>query len=244
VPPPGTDPKFSETFDRADMAARLLRHPILRPLDRPALEAMLAYAQVRTLRARAKLFAAGDNGHALYLVLSGWIKLSRPGETGRDIVLDLAGPGSLFGELAVLCALPRAADAVALSAARLLAIDGRALIGALRAHPDALLGVVRLLGERLARTTAQMADAQVPAEPRLARALLRLAALDPKPTRTGLVIDLGLSQSDLGELTGMARESINKLLSAWRDQGFITLAGRTVTLVDLPALRAIAEMEL
>jgi CRP-like cAMP-binding protein len=83
----------------------------------------------------------------------------------------------------------------------------------------------------------------MPAEPRLARSLLRLAALDPRPSRVGLVIDFGLSQSDLGELAGMARESINKLLSAWRDQGFVTLDGRTVTLVDLPALRSVADME-
>jgi CRP/FNR family transcriptional regulator len=243
VPSAAAEPKSVDRFDRAEMAARLLRHPILRPLDRTALEGVLAYAQMRTLRARAKLFAAGDAGSALYLVLSGWIKLARPGESGRDIVLDLAGPGSLFGELAVLCNLPRAADAVALSATSLLAIDGRALIAALKAHPDALLGVVRLLGERLARTTAQMADSLVPAEPRLARALLRLAALDPRPSQAGLRIDLGLSQSDLGDMTGMARESINKLLSGWRDQGFVALEGRTLTLIDLPALRGVADME-
>jgi CRP-like cAMP-binding protein len=177
-------------------------------------------------------------------MLSGWMKLSRTGPSGRDIVLELAGPGSLFGELAVLCNLPRAADAIALSTCRVLAIDGRAVIAALRAHPDALLAVVHLLGERLARTTAQMEDTVfLPAEPRLARALLRLAAMDPKPGRVGLVIDLGLSQSDLGELTGLARESINKLLGAWRDQGTIVLDGRTVTLVDLPALRAVADRE-
>jgi CRP-like cAMP-binding protein len=239
--PPAADPKPPETIDRAEVASRLLRHPILRPLDRTTIEGILAYAQLRTIRARAKIFAAGDAGSALYLVLSGWIKLSRPGEGGRDIVLDLAGPGSLFGELAVLCNLPRAADATALSATRLLSIDGRALIAALKTHPDALLGIVRLLGERLARTTAQMADSLAPAETRLARTLLRLAALEPKPGKAGLRIDLGLSQSDLGELTGLARESINKLLSAWRDQGFIALEGRTVTLADLPALQGLAE---
>lgn len=241
--PPARDARTMESFDRAEMAARLMRHPILRTLDRPALEGMLSYSQLRNVRARAKLFSAGDSGNALYLVISGWIKLSQPGENGRDIVLDVAGPGSLFGELAVLCNFTRAADAVALSASRLLSIDGRALIAALKAHPDALLGVVRLLGERLARTTAQMADSLVPAEPRLARTLLRLAALEPKPSNAGLLIDMGLSQSDLGELTGLARESINKLLSAWRDQGFVALEGRTVILIDLPALRCLAEME-
>ncbi len=238
-----TEAKTLDAADRAEIAARLARHPILRPLDRPALEGVLAYAQPRALRARAKLFATGDAGSALYLVLSGWIKLSRPGENGRDIVLELAGPGSLFGEIAVLCGQPRAADAVALSTCRVIAIDGRALTTALRAHPDSLFAVVRLLAERLARTTAQMADSVLPAEPRLARALLRLAALDPRPSRVGLAIDLGLSQGDLGEITGLARESINKLLSAWRDQGFVTLEGRTVTLVDLPSVRAIADME-
>ena len=230
-----------EAIDRTEVLARLARHPILRSLERPALEGLLTYAQPRALRARARLFAAGDPGSALYLVLSGWIKLARPGPAGRDIVLELAGPGSLFGELAVLCALPRAADAVALSAARLLAIDGRALIAALRAHPDALLAVVRLLGERLARTTAQLEDGHMPAEQRLARALLRLAALDPRPSRAGLVIDLGLSQTDLGEMTGLARESINKLLAQWRDAGWIRLEGRGVCLLDLPALRGVAE---
>ncbi|HTZ71607.1 MAG TPA: Crp/Fnr family transcriptional regulator [Acetobacteraceae bacterium] len=230
-------------IDRGEALGWLARHPILRPLDRASLEGLLGFAQLRILRARGRLFAAGDAGSALYLILSGWMKLTRQGPAGRDIVLEIVGPGSLFGELAVLCGSPRAADAVALSACRVLAIDGRALISALRAHPDALLAVVRLLGERLARTTSQMEDGLMSAEPRLARALLRLAALDPKPGRTGLTIDLGLSQSDLGELTGLARESINKLLGGWRDAGWIELAGRTLTLIDAAALRAVADME-
>ena len=232
-----------DKIDRAEAVAQLARNPILRPLERTALESLLDHAHTRGLRARTRLFAAGDAGSALYLVLNGWLKLTRPGGSGRDIVLELAGPGSVFGELAVLCDRPRAADAVAISACRVLAIDGRALLAALRAHPDALLAVVRLLGERLARTTAQMEDGLIPAEPRLARTLLRLAALDPRVTSQGALIDLGLSQSDLGELTGLARESINKLLRGWRDAGWIGVEGRTVTLCDLPALRAVAEDE-
>ena len=61
-------------------------------------------------------------------------------------------------------------------------------------------------------------------------------------SKAGLVIDLGLSQTDLGELTGLARESINKLLAAWRDQGWISLADRIIVLADLPALRAVADL--
>jgi CRP/FNR family cyclic AMP-dependent transcriptional regulator len=232
-----------DRIDRADIIAQLSRDPILRSLDGAALETIMEHSHTRPLRARARLFAAGDAGSALYLVLNGWLKLTRGSPSGRDIVLELAGPGSVFGELAVLCDRPRAADAVALSACRVLAIDGRTLVKVLRAHPDALLALVRLLGERLARTTAQMEDGLIPAEPRLARAVLRLAMLEPRITRTGAVIDLGLSQSDLGELTGLARESINKLLRGWRDAGWINVDGRIIILTDLPALRAVAEDE-
>ncbi len=217
-------------IDRAEVLSHLRRHPVLQHLGEDALAGLLAYAQPRALRTRTRLFGAGDTGTALYLVLSGCIKLSRPGPAGRDVVLELAGPGSLFGELAVLCALPRAADATALGTSRVLTIDGRALIAALRANPDALLAVVRLLGERLARTTAQMEDGQMPAEPRLARALLRLAGPDQ-------TIDLGLSQSELGEVTGLARESINKLLGAWRELGWVRQEGRRVILADVEAVR-------
>ena len=237
-------PATLNPIDRAEVLGWMGRHPALRALDRASLEALLGFSQIRVVRPRARLFTAGDPGSALFVVLSGWMKLARTGPSGRDIVLELAGPGSLFGELAVLCALPRAADAVSLSTCRVLAIEGRAVIAALRANPDALLAVVHMLGERLARTTSQMEDnVFLPADSRLARALLRLAALDPKPSRGGLAIDLGLSQSDLGELTGLARESINKLLGAWRDQGMITLTGRIVVLADLPSLRTIADRD-
>jgi CRP-like cAMP-binding protein len=229
-------------LDRTQLLERLSRHKVAGRLARADLETMLSYAQPRALRSRAKLFAAGDSGGALYVVLAGWIKLSRDLPNGRSIVLEVAGPGSMFGELAVLCGLPRAADAVALTATQLLAIDGRALVSALRSNPDAILAIVRMLGERLARTTVQMEDLVfLPAEPRLARALIRLAALTPQKSAAQLQIDLGLSQRELGELTGLARESINKLLAGWRDAGFVSVDGRTLTLADMAALQDIAD---
>jgi CRP-like cAMP-binding protein len=229
-------------MDRAALLDRLSRHRVLRFATRADLEHLLSFAQTRVLSPRARLFASGDAGTSLYVMLSGWIKISREGPSGRDVVLEVAGAGTLFGELAVVCNLPRAADATALTPAKLLAIDGRALMTVLRQNPDATLELVRVLGERLARTTTQMEDTLfLPAEARLARALSRLAALNDQGSSETLTIDLGLSQRELGELTGLSRESINKQLSAWRDSGWIELNGRTLTLIDGAALSEIAE---
>ncbi len=159
-------------IDRQEALAHLARHGFLAPLGATVLSGLLAQASLKMLRGRAVLFRAGDPGTAVYLVLNGWIKLSRPGN-GRDLGLDIAGQGDVFGELAVLCGSARAADAVALAPSRLLVLDGRFLLAAWRANPDALLAVVRLLAARLGRATEQMGDARLPAEARLARAVLR-----------------------------------------------------------------------
>jgi len=232
----------SALLDRNAVVARLSRHRVLRHVARQDLEQLISYAQPKALAARARLFAAGDAGSAMYVLLSGWMKLSREGPAGRDLVLEVAGPGTMFGELAVVSNLPRATDATALTAVQLLAIDGRALLAALRQNPDASLELLRVLGERLTRTTSQMEDTLfLPAEARLARALMRLAGLDPSPQATDLRIDLGLSQRELGELTGLSRESINKQLSLWRDAGLVALDGRSVTLLDGAALADIGD---
>jgi CRP-like cAMP-binding protein len=233
--------RVAKPIDRALLLEHLARHRILSHLGQAELERLCERARPLRLAARAKLFAAGDAGNAIYIVLSGWIKLSRPGPNGRDLVLELAGAGNMFGELAVLGHQPRGADATALVAADLLAIDGATLTQTLRASPDALLEVARMLGERLARANAQLEDTLfLPAEARLARALLGLAALKARPAVDGLQIDLGLSQRELGELTGLSREGTNRQLALWRDAGLVALSGRVVTLSNSSALAEIA----
>lgn len=216
-------------------------HRVLRHLPMPELERLVAFSQLRQLRRRAHLFVAGDAGAAVYAVLGGYVKLSRASPSGREIVLELAGPGSMFGELTAINGWRRSADAVALSACRVLAIDGRHFMDALRRNPDAMLAIIRMLSERLIATTEQMENALfLPAPARLARALTRLAALHSQPARDGLQIDIALSQRELGDMTGLTRESINKQLAAWRDAQIIRLEGQHLTLTDATALQELA----
>jgi CRP-like cAMP-binding protein len=79
----------------------------------------------------------------------------------------------------------------------------------------------------------------LPAPARLAKALLQLAALHSRAVGDGLQISLALSQRELGGMTGLIRESINKHLGLWRDAGWLSLTGRTITLHDVAALRGL-----
>jgi CRP/FNR family cyclic AMP-dependent transcriptional regulator len=212
---------------------------ILGCLSEQDLLPLLRQGHLRYLRSREVLFSLGEPGSSIVLVLEGYIKLSSVTPSGHEVVLEIAGPGRVFGELAVLHDWARSADAVALSQCRILSLDGRQLMQALMRSPEALLATTRMISLRLRSATEQIIDSiTLPAPARLAKALLRLAALHSHDADGGgLHIDFELSQRELGGMTDLTRESINKHLSTWRDAGWVKLAGKTITITDVAALQ-------
>jgi CRP-like cAMP-binding protein len=189
---------------------------------------------------RAQIFQQGDESRSVLALADGYVKLSAVTLNGREVVLDLAGPGSVFGELAVLNGWPRAATATALAKCTLLSIDGAAFSHVVSRTPEAMLEVIRLLSRRLRKTTEQMTDViDMPAPARIAKALLQLAALHSKPVPGGLQIELALSQRELGGMTGSIREIINRHLRSWRDSGWLRLSDRNIVLTNVQALRTL-----
>lgn len=211
---------------------------VLRFLPEAGLRELVGRSRVLRVAAREMVFEQGDEGRTVLVVLHGYLKLSSTTQGGREAILDIAGPGSVFGEIAVLNGWRRAAGAVALSPARLLSIDGAAFTQALLRTPEALLAMVRLVSDRLKTATEQMTDAvDLPAPARVAKALIYLAALQSRPQEDGLRIEFQLSQRELGGLTGLTRESINKHLATLRDAGWIRMTGQDIVLTNLSALR-------
>jgi CRP/FNR family cyclic AMP-dependent transcriptional regulator len=178
-------------------------------------------------------------------VLDGYVKLSSTTAAGREVVLEIIRPGMSFGELAAINNWPRDSDAVALSRCRVLAIDGRQFTQVMERSPAGLLTMVHSISERLRAATQRVLDTiALPAPARVAKTLLHLAELQsPTPQgltpRNGVRLALQLSQADLGGMTGLTRESINKQLASLREAGSIALSGGSVTLLDIAALESL-----
>ena len=226
--------------DTPELVSRLRQHAVLGHLGADGLATLVQQAAVVRFAERAQIFAQGDDSRSVMAVAQGYVKLSAVTLNGREVVLDLAGPGSVFGELAVLNGWPRAAAATALADCVLLSIDGGAFSRALGREPVAMMELIRLLSRRLRKTTEQMTDViDMPAAVRIAKALLQLAALHSRPVGGGLQIELALSQRELGGMTGSIREIINRHLGNWRDAGWLRLSDRSIILTDVQALRAL-----
>ncbi len=226
--------------DTPTIVSRLRQHAVLQHLAGDGLASLVQQATILRFHERAQIFAQGDDSRSVMAVAEGFVKVSAVTLNGREVVLDLAGPGSVFGELAALNDWPRAAAATALADCVLLSIDGSAFSRALSRAPAAMLELIRLLSRRLRKTTEQMTDViDMPAPVRIAKALLQLAALHSRPVAGGLQIELALSQRELGGMTGSIREIINRNLGNWRDAGWLRLSDRSIILTDVQALRAL-----
>jgi len=181
-------------------------------------------------RTRQEIFHKGDSGSDLYVVLSGRLKALTTSREGDDVVFEILAPGSVFGEVAMLAELPRTATVVAMEACELLCLGRAEILGFLRRHPESAMELLRIVSRRLVHASEFIENTLFLNLPNhLARKLLDLCGSYGESGPDGTRINLKLSQTELGDLVGTSRESINKQLRIWRDQGVISIdAGHVV----------------
>jgi CRP/FNR family cyclic AMP-dependent transcriptional regulator len=183
------------------------------------------------------IFHMGDPAGLLYIITSGKIKISYASSDGQEAVLAILGAGDFFGELALLDDSPRSASAESLESTQTLTLHRDEFLGFIDRNPAFARQVLNVLARRIRHLNNQISDIfflDLPA--RLARTLLHLADQHGKQTAEGTVIDISLTQTDLAEMTGATRVSINKALGRFRRENWVKVEGRTVTVLDADAL--------
>jgi CRP-like cAMP-binding protein len=221
----------------ADKSSVLRKHPAFRDLEPTALDQLCRYAKYTKFKRGAEVFSKGDPGTSLFAVVSGTVRMSTASAEGRVALLNLIGPGEVFGEMAVLDGGTRSTDAIANSNCELLIIDRRDFLPFLRSQPDLAIKFIELLCARLRWTSEhveQMILNNLPA--RLAHTIVRLVARNQPDPSYGIE----MTQQRVSEMAGMSRESVNKLLSVWAADKWVRLEHGTLTVLNIEAIRAIA----
>lgn len=199
-------------------------------------------------RERDTVFRQNDEADAVYAIVGGEgrIRLSVPGEQTKRLMVEVLQEGDVFGEVGVLEAAPRTADAYADGPVRLIRIPAAVFLSVLGETP--LLGgnLARMLAGRLRRTFTLFQDASFETiEVRLARQVLYLADRGARRTARGLRLPGQLRQGDLADLLGTTTRSIITVLNAWRGREWVIYDGEKAlfVLVDEAALRRLVSGE-
>jgi CRP/FNR family transcriptional regulator, cyclic AMP receptor protein len=174
----------------------------------------------------------------VYVVLDGFIKLSRLSEDGREVILAIRGPGDLLGELSAIDGSPRSATAVALDSASALVIPASDFVSLLEEESRVAMVVLRTLSHRLREADISRVDLSV--QDTVARVAGRIGELAERfgnETGGGVQIDLPMSQEELAGWTGCSRDSVVKALQTMRSLGWIETARRRITVLEPDKLR-------
>jgi CRP/FNR family transcriptional regulator, cyclic AMP receptor protein len=212
--------------------------PFLGQLGSSDAEALMQLVKRRLVRRAQLILRAGAAGDDVVVVLEGHVKLVAYGADRREVVLAIRGPGELIGEMAALAGQRRTATVIAVDDVQVGYLTADELRGFLVAHPDVALVLIRMLVRRLSEADRDRVDlATQDSVGMVAKRLVELATEHGKRVDEGTLIEFSLTQDELASWTGATRETVSRALRLMRRVGWIATDHRSITVLDLPALR-------
>jgi CRP-like cAMP-binding protein len=179
------------------------------------------------------VFAQGEPGDRLYIIVSGTVKIGNRTPDGQENLLAIMGPSDMFGEMSLFDPGPRTSSATTVTAVRAVSLDRLALRAWIANRPEIAEQLLRVLARRLRRTNNNLADlifTDVPG--RVAKQLLQLAQRFGTQEDGALRVTHDLTQEEIAQLVGASRESVNKVLAEFAERGWIRVDARTVWICD------------
>ncbi|RME82631.1 MAG: Crp/Fnr family transcriptional regulator [Zetaproteobacteria bacterium] len=219
----------------------LSRSLLFAPLAEAERAKICARMHEKAYPAGAMIFAEGDAGDALYLVLEGEVKIGATTPDGHEIVYAVLGPGAFFGELALIDGHPRSAYAAAITKTRLAVLARErfeALLDDSPAMARALLAELAARLRRADRTIVRISG--LDAHRRVCAWLLDQAEHALAESRDGRMLLALPAQQLIADQISTSRETVARALSKLRRLGVLAPAGgRGRYWADIAALREI-----
>jgi CRP/FNR family transcriptional regulator len=227
-----------------ELAAFLSQSSAFAGLPAREIDALARVAQEERHPARAYVFTEGDPARWFYLVKVGHVKILRQAKTGKDVVLELLGPGEVFGGVAVIEKRPYPASAQATEATTVVKIPADPMIALADRHPAFVKEMALMIGRRLRAAHDSVKSLAVdPVEARLAAAVLRLAEREGTQGKGGVTLPFHLTRQSLADMSGTTVETAIRVIRRWQKAGLVGDTGEQLVIGDPAGLRARAEGE-
>lgn len=216
--------------------------PLFEKLSEEHLYDISAICNVYTYAKGETIFWEGDEGDALYLVISGVVQIYQDNQS-RDIILSIFREGDFFGEMALLQnEKVRSASAKAVEKSTLCVLKKNYFNELVKSKSDILLHILEITLDRLRDANKLIADLTIhDARKRMARILLRLTEQHGAISTKGTLIDIKLTHQHLADMTGTARETVTKILLELQQDEVIRINKKQILISDLEKLKTIAD---
>lgn len=210
--------------------------PLLAALRKDDRELLAPLCRLRGYEKGEVIFHEGDPADRMYFVHIGRVKIVKSAG-GRDVILEILGPGEPVGAVAVFERRPFPAGAITLEPSSILSIPEREFFTLLESRPEMMRLVLAGLTYRLMMVNKRLADMTGSAEYRAARLFLTLSDRVGITGEGGVRVPLPLSRQEIADLIGTTLETAIRLMSRWQKDDVIRTEKDGFFIPDLRQLR-------
>ncbi|MGD8813476.1 MAG: Crp/Fnr family transcriptional regulator [Anaerolineales bacterium] len=175
-----------------------------------------------------------ETGEVLFLLKHGRVQLYRLSASGKKIVVATLEPGAIFGEMSLVGQGMHNTFAEALDACTLCVMSRADVERLILNKPKVAMRIMQAMANRLMDAESQLEDIAFKSiTSRLANLLIRLTdqSVDPDTLK-------GYSHQDLAEMLGTYRETATQTLNDFKNNGWIEISRKQITILDREALRS------
>lgn len=222
----------------------LQQDPMFQALPYEELSWLARVSRTQELGEGELLLLEGDECRGLYIVDSGTVRLSKgstscAGSAGREQTIRLMGHGESFNEVPVFDGGPNPVTAEAVEASRVIMVPKQEVRDLVQRSPEFAQVIITIMSQRLRHMLAMIEDVSMrDVTGRVAKILLQVT----HPTEgvgAGLTVGRKLTQREIAEMAGTAREVVARALKKLERAGAITVRRGDVQIVDVDLLESL-----
>lgn len=228
------DARYGHRDSQADL--QLIRSAqLFQGLPETAVIAATSQVVTRSHPANQVILLENDWGSSVYFILDGWVKIRTYNLDGKEVTLNILGKGELFGEMAPLEEVPRSTDVITLVPTVIGSMPSHDFVHLLNSQPLAGIRLAQLMARRLRQVNRRLRLRESDSTSRVADILLFLADGQGRPGDSGIEIP-NLPHRELSSLSGLARETVTRVLSKLEKKGLIVRDKDLMCIPDINAL--------
>lgn len=230
--------QIQESVPKGELIAK---NAILSNLDLKDQEELALQSRWASYQRGDQIWQSGSQVQWMGLISSGFVKMVRFADSGKDSVLEIMGPNQTFGCLGLIEGSGCPLSAHCITDVELLQIPRIPFLQKYESSLSLQKEMVRISTRRLfakldimARLTSGRVDS------RIANVLLTLCESYGRITPDGILIDVPLTRQDLSDFTGVTLESVIRTMSAWQKQKLIVSCRSVITILNSDRIETIA----
>ncbi|NEP08936.1 MAG: Crp/Fnr family transcriptional regulator [Symploca sp. SIO2C1] len=232
------DDRYSSHEMNSSANELICASPLFDGLSSKHVEQATANVVTRSHPANRVILLENDWGGSVYFILEGWAKIRTYNLDGKEVTLNILGRGEIFGEMAALDEVPRSTDVITLTPTTIGSIPSQDFLQLIHSDPLAGFRLSQLMAKRLRQVNRRLRLRESDSTSRVADTLLFLAEGQGQLKQQGTEIP-NLPHRELSSLSGLARETVTRVLTKLEKKGLIKREHDIMYIPDVNALERI-----